>query len=703
MEVRLGDGVLAVGGGRERLVLAILVLNADRLITADQLIDALWEQPPRSARAQLHNLISRLRRRLRVGDDRLIVSRPVGYELTLESHELDLLEFRELTERGRRAAAGGDHARAVTALAGALSLWRGPALADLPDEWVGEIRRALDEERSAAAHARLEAELALGRHDVVLAELPGLLAEQPFRESLHRIRLLALLGAGRRTDALAAYQRIYRQFVDQLGVEPGESLREVHQQALRGEAPAAVGAVPHQLPPLLGTVTGRDKLLDAIVAELRAGASDPHPGTPRVAVLVGPGGVGKTSLALAAGHGLGGVFSDGQLFADLRGSTDRPADPHVLAGRFLRALGISGSALPDDRDERIAMCRSRLAGTRTLLVLDDAESEEQVRPLLPGAARCGVLITSRHQLGALMTPSRWTVPVLSPDHAVELLAGAVGIGRVAAEPEEAVAVTELCGRLPLAMSIAGARLAAHPEWTLERFRRRLADERDRLDELAIGDLDVRSSIALSYNALTPELRRLFRRVGLVTAPDFPAWVARELTGEVRAARMLEALAEVHMIEPSGRDVVGQARFRLLSFLDDAHRLGILRQTGPVYQFRHAKLQDRLAQTYTTSSMIGPADAPTLTSPHVPADRLKRTLSWPAVPRWSRAARNPQRQRSRWGLPPAGSVNLKTGKQKREHRATRSRPRNCNRRSQTSALTHERETMRRRSLPKGRDP
>ncbi|MGH3992977.1 MAG: NB-ARC domain-containing protein, partial [Pseudonocardiaceae bacterium] len=289
-----------------------------------------------------------------------------------------------------------------------------------------------------------------------------------------------------------------------------------------------------------------------------------HHATAPIALLVGPGGIGKSSLALAAAYALAGAFPDGQLYADLRGNHGNAADPHAVVGRFLRALGVDGATLPDDRDERIAMYRSQLAGKRVLVVLDDAATERQARPLVPGTASCRALVTSRHQLGALVGAARWTIPVLTTIDAVELLARIVGQERVAAEPDAAGAIVGLCARLPLAVSVAAARLAVHPSWRLEDFRRRLAEERDRLDELTVGDLDVRASIGLSYRMLDPEPRRLLRRLGLIDAPDWPAWVACALVDSTSAAAEggLDRLVDVHLVEPLGRDAIDQHRFRL---------------------------------------------------------------------------------------------------------------------------------------------
>jgi DNA-binding SARP family transcriptional activator len=558
------------GSGRERFVLATLLLNAGRLTTLDRLVDALWDDPPSTARAQLHNVISNVRRRLRVYDDAagddLIITRATGYELRLGHHELDVLRFRELVAAGRRAAGAGDPAEAADLFSGALALWRGPALADVGDDLAAPIRQVLGEERLAAAEARLEAQFALDRFDDVLREAEPLLTEHPYRERLHELRMSALSASGRRADALAAYRLLYRRLADELGVEPGAPLRHLEQRILRGES-ASGPPVPRQLPAATSVLTGRDKLIGEICAEP---ARDDDSAGP-VRVLVGPGGVGKTTLALAAAHRLAGSFPDGQLYADLRGTHDPPADPHTVLGRLLRTLGVDGPGLPDDHDERVGMYRSLLARRRMLVVLDDAAGEEQVRPLLPTTPGSRALVTSRRQLGALVGAARWSIPVLADDDAVALLAAVIGAERAAAEPDAAAEVVALCGNLPLAVCVAAARLAVHPEWTLDDFRSRLVQQWGRLDELAVGDLNVRASIELSYQALDEPLRDLLRRLGLVLATSWPAWVAQELIGEAapgRAGRMLDRLVEVHLIEPAGRDAVGQPRYRMHALIRD---------------------------------------------------------------------------------------------------------------------------------------
>ncbi|MGH3729126.1 MAG: BTAD domain-containing putative transcriptional regulator, partial [Micromonosporaceae bacterium] len=612
--VRHDGRTLPGDSGRERYVLAVLLLNADRLTTVDTLITGLWQQPPASARQQLHNLINKLRRRLAPADEHLIETRPQGYRLRLDGHQLDLREFRRLAEHGRQAATVGDHGAAAALLAEGLALWRGPVLGDVTGHLAGEIRDTLYEERLAAAEVRLDALLATGDHNRVLRELAPLLAEHPYAEHLHVRQLRALVGAGRRTDALAAYRRAHQRFVDDLGVEPGPSLRELGQRIHAGDPldvpPVPARPVPRQLPPA-ASLTGRDTLLNGVSRAL----SDAG-----VAVLTGPGGIGKSAVALAAGHQLTGSFPGGQLYADLRGS-HQPVDPYAVTGRFLRALGVEGTGVPDNPDERTAMYREQLRQRRLLVVLDDASGEAQVRPLLPtapgggpdsaspsaptassgsaaapsGSAAAGsaVVVTSRRQLTALPGVTGFTVSALDPGDGTSLLARTVGADRIGADPEAADEIVRICGGLPLAVCIAAARLAVRPDWDLALFRTRLAAERGRLDELSVGDLDVRASLALSYRMLPDGVRRLFRRLGQLGTSDWPGWIVTPLLDDAvgpgtavamagtagpgttatagttaaagaaeRGAALLSELVDVHLVESLGTDAAGQDRYRL---------------------------------------------------------------------------------------------------------------------------------------------
>ncbi|MFE2752568.1 BTAD domain-containing putative transcriptional regulator [Actinosynnema sp. NPDC059335] len=548
VRVRDGGRELGAGSRRERVVLAVLLLEGGRPVGGSRLIEAVWGPgAPPTAKAQLHNLVSALRRR--VGGD-VIRTRPTGYEVRVDGHVSDVDEFRSSARRARDAAGDGDHESVVSAVERALASWRGRALADVDGEWAEFARAGLEEERLGVAELRLRGLLGLGRADEVLTALPALVAAHPYRESLHEVRMSALAARGRRAEALDVYQEVHARFVAELGVEPGAGLVALQRRILSGEgwAPGVVSRLtPRQLPALSWRPVGRDALVAGVAEAVGAAGS--------VAVLAGPGGVGKTTIALAVAHSVADRFPDGQLYADLRGSRT-PVDPYGVMARWLRALGVKG--VPADTGLLTARYRERLAGCGVLVVLDDAGSAGQVLPLLPGAAGCGVLVTSRRQFADLPGGARWTVPQLSDEAALDLFRAVVGDDRVAADPAAAADVVAACGNLPLAVAIAAARLSTRPRWTLAGFAARLRAERGRLGELAVEDMDVRATIGLSYRALDAGARTLFRRLGLVS-PDVPAWVVRRLGGSPEA---VDQLVDVHLLEPTGVDAVGQRRFRL---------------------------------------------------------------------------------------------------------------------------------------------
>jgi tetratricopeptide (TPR) repeat protein/transcriptional regulator with XRE-family HTH domain len=330
-------------------------------------------------------------------------------------------------------------------------------------------------------------------------------------------------------------------------------------------------APPHQLPPDVADFVGRAELVaqlrgwlarwpDAVVEKANGSAV-------AVCAVSGKAGIGKSALAVHVAQRLAADFPDGQLYASLRGAGVggvAPLEPAEILGRFLRALGVDGGAVPADMQERAALYRSRLAGRQVLVVLDDAAGEAQVRPLLPGSPGCAVLLTSRARLAGLDGARLVQLDVLDADQAMELLARVAGPERVAAEPEAATAILAACGRLPLAVRIAGARLAVRPHWPLGRMAGLLADERGRLDALAHGDLEVRASLSLSYQELGQAQRRLFRRLGLLEAPDVAAWVAGALLDRpvAEAEALLEELVEAQLVDVATWDATRRARYRL---------------------------------------------------------------------------------------------------------------------------------------------
>jgi tetratricopeptide (TPR) repeat protein/Mrp family chromosome partitioning ATPase len=305
---------------------------------------------------------------------------------------------------------------------------------------------------------------------------------------------------------------------------------------------------PAQLPPDVADFTGRDEQLEQLLELLR-----PHSPDQAVVItaLAGMAGVGKTALAVHAAHRLRERFPDGQLYVDLRGADRVPVDPAGVLARMLRTLGVART--PDTLEERVDLFRSRLAGRAVLLLLDNAVSERQVRPLLPGSPTCSVIVTRRNHLAGLAGVRLIDLDVFEPAQAVELLSRIVGAERVAAELDVAEHLVRLCGYLPLAVRIAGARLAAKPHWSLNRLVERLDDEHRRLDELRLGDLEVRAGVTLSYEALDPAARRALRLLGLLDVPSFAAWVAAAVLGipPAGAEDLIERLVDAQLLEVTG--------------------------------------------------------------------------------------------------------------------------------------------------------
>jgi len=586
MEVLCDGRPVPVGGARQRAVLAAMLADANRVVSVDRLITAVWaEHPPPTARHQIRTSVSGLCKVFaRVDADReIIATKPPGYALLIEPGELDAQDFLAKAAAARAAAAEGDLAGAAGTARSALALWRGPAWDGIPGEVVRAEATRLEEQRLGLLEACLDCELALGRHHEVVGELMTLASDHPLRERFHYLLMLALYRGGRQAQALEAYQRARAVFQDELGLDPSEELQQLQQAILAhdpgltaGPAPARAvatarergpvkrppGHIPVQLPRDIDDFTGRGdelKRIEAIMgAENSAGRGVP------VVTLTGAGGVGKSALAVRAAHRLADRFPDGLLYADLHGTGNHPVRPAELLARFLRALGVPGSAVPGSLDERAELYRNHLAGTRRLVVLDAAADEAQVRPLLPGGPGCAVLITSRSRLTALAGSEVIALDVLGTADAVEFLAAVSGRhDDVAREPETAARIVELCDGLPLALRIVGAKLAARPHWPLSRMAHRLHDEQRRLDELTHGDLSVRHTIDLSYRALDPRAQTLLRRLALLDVPDFPSWAAAAVleTGDTEAEDLLDLLTDAQLVQATGRDRAGHVRFR----------------------------------------------------------------------------------------------------------------------------------------------
>ncbi len=567
LRVRSGGRSAPLTATMPRTLLGMLLARANSPVAVDVLVDALWAGRPDARAAkklQLH--VHRLRRAL--DDPGRIRFEHSGYTVRVHHDELDAHRFEALLAEGTDRAVADDPARTVTLLREALGLWRGEPFGDVAD--VALLRSEADrlsELRLTGLEELYGAELAGGHATAIVPELAELAARHPLRERLQGLLMTALYQAGRQVEALEVHRRTRVALVDELGLEPGPELQRLQQAILTGELAAAAPATPTsvapaQLPADVADFTGREAPLSAIREHLTGG-----PGTVPVSAVAGTAGVGKTTLAVHAAHQLSDQFPDGQLYVNLRGAEAQPLDPAGVLARFLRALGVDGTAIPDDIEERAALYRSRLSGRRVLVLLDNASGEAQLRPLLPGAPGSAVLVTSRARLAGLGGAQQVDLAILHDDQAVELLARVAGPQRVATEPAAAEQIVRLCGCLPLAVRVAGARLGARPHWRLARLATDLADEHRRLDELRLGDLEVRASFALSYESLADQGRSAFRRLGLLDAPDFTAWVAAALVSDGEqvdqhtAEELIDALVDAQLLDVAGRDAAGQLRYR----------------------------------------------------------------------------------------------------------------------------------------------
>ncbi|MCW3841977.1 tetratricopeptide repeat protein [Micromonospora yasonensis] len=599
LEVRGRSGRIPLPGARQRIVVAALLLRRNRVVSVDELIDGLWpESPPATAREQVLTVVSSLRRLFgdagRPDAGRLVVTRSPGYLLRIEDEQLDLARVEQLL---RDADQDGLPPKVrAAAMRAALALWRGPELTDVPSPFAVAEAHRLAELRLATVEKLVDLEFALNRHAELVPELTRLVAEHPLRERLRGQLMTALDAVGRTAEALEVYRTGRRRIADELGIEPGAELRRLERSilagtdhrpddarhpvpsALAGRAPGEPGPEPHraaevarppaavappaQLPADVSDFTGRVADLEAVCRRLTSAGSAVDTTAVPVVIVSGIPGVGKSALAIHVGHRLRARFPDGQLYVGLGGTHDRPQQSAEVLGRVLVALGAHRAAIPEDVEERILLYRSVTAERRVLVVLDDAASAAQVRPLVPGGSGCAVLVTSRSDLADVEGGYHLSLDVLPDEDALALLRATVGAERVAAEPAVAARLVELCGWLPLAVRIVGARLASRPYWSLRRLADRLADQH-RLDELHHGDLEVRASLELSFRGLDPHADAAAQLLALLAAPSFPTWAAGAVLRRpvAVAEALIDQLAQHRIVEYAGRDAAGQDRYR----------------------------------------------------------------------------------------------------------------------------------------------
>ncbi|GAA0404748.1 transcriptional regulator AfsR [Microbispora corallina] len=568
---------LDLGTPLQRSILAMLLLREGHAVTPTEMIDGVWgeDAPPRALGA-LRTYVSRLRTVLEPGRSprtrpELLTSVGRGYALRLDADRLDLGVFERECAAAESARRSGDLEEAAGRLRAALGLWTGEPLVGAVGPYAEHQRGRLVERRMGAVETLMDLDLRLGRHAEVISELIALTAEHPLRERLRAQLMLAYYRCGRQAEALAVFTDTRTALVEELGIDPGAELTELHRRILAADPslalPREAAAVreapstpedepdepviemprPAQLPAAVSDFTGRTGLVHRLLVLLRG--EGPGEGVP-VAAMSGIGGVGKTTLAVHVAHLAEDAFPDGQLYADLRGYGAEPTPPETALVAFLRALGIPVDVIPDGLAERSALFRSLLAERRMLVLLDNARDADQVEHLLPGSAGCAAIITSRGKLADLPAARLIDLDVMEPDEALSLLAAVAGRDRVAAERAAAMDVVAACGFLPLAVRIVAARLAARPSWTVASLVPRLADERRRLDEMKIGNLAVSATFALGYGQLDPRQARAFRLLSLPTGSDISVLAAAavlDLT-PYEAEDLLESLVDASLLE-----------------------------------------------------------------------------------------------------------------------------------------------------------
>ncbi|WP_170184629.1 AfsR/SARP family transcriptional regulator [Streptomyces sedi] len=552
LEVTVGDRRIRLTG-RQRALCAALLLDANRPVRVEQLVDRLWnDRPPSAAGARLRSLVTEVRRALGTRADALETHSP-GYLLRVEPSRCDLPVFESLVAEGNRLAAGGDWSSAGERYARALALWRGDPLPDLP---AAPERQRLLELRVTAAEGRWEAAVERGERGAAVAELTRLTGEHPLRERPHALLMRALHAEGRTAEALEVYAALRRRLVDELAVEPSAELAAVQCELLAPEPHAVprptrgLFGVPRQLPAVTPLFTGRVAELGQLESAWAEGG--------RLLAVTGPAGAGKTAMALAWAGRAADRFPDGQLCLDLRGF-DRSGPMPVAEALpvLLQGLGCPAARVPVTVEAQAALLRTLLADRCVLIVLDDAADATQIRPLLPGPSRSVVLVTSRDRLSGLVTADgarRVVCETLPPADALTLLARAVGADRVAAEPEAAARLARLCDHLPLALCVAASRIGERPAARVADYVEELA-ERGRLARLAVdGDsaLMVRAALDLSYAKLPESARLVVRSLGAVGGTGRSARAAAAGAGvePAVAEEALRGAARVHLVEES---------------------------------------------------------------------------------------------------------------------------------------------------------
>ncbi|MEV0236666.1 BTAD domain-containing putative transcriptional regulator [Nonomuraea sp. NPDC050786] len=594
MEITIEGKRLDLGSPRQQAVLAVLLLEAGRVVSVRRLMEAIYgDDPPATSRAQIQICISSLRRLFAsYGYPHIITTESQGYIFRCDDDQIDAQRFRRLAVEARRARDAGQLDDAVRGYREALALCSGP-LEGIESRLVRSAVTRFTERQITINEECIELELELGRHRELVAEITELVERHPLRERLRGQLMTALYRSGRQAEALQVYQHTRETMIEELGLEPNEELRQLHQAILtsheslnapappppRESPPVAPQGTPRLLPSDIADFTGRRRQVETIGRLL---TSDRCQLAVPVVVIYGKPGVGKTAIAVHTSHAIADRFPDGQLFADLHGAASPTVHPKQVLERFLRALGLPGTEIPDGLEERAEVYRTMLSDRRMLIVLDDAGSESQVLPLVPGYPDCAVMVTSRSRLVGLPGAMSVEIETFESQQSINLLKRIAGSDRIQDDPEPAAALAQLCGHLPLALRIAGARLAARPNWTIGHLVERLADEARRLDELRYGEMGIRASLALTYESMSEPARRLLRRLAILDFTHYSGWIAAALLDAplTVAQDLLDDLSDAQLIEMSGTDD-GQAHYHLHELTRVFARERVVAEESPV--------------------------------------------------------------------------------------------------------------------------
>lgn len=579
----VGDRPVRMGGRRQCTTLAVLALTPNRVVSIDTLSDDIWRgRPPTTARTQIAICVAGIRKAFKEAgcDEELILTRRPGYVLTIDESVIDVCRFDDSVLRARQLIRDNRQAEAAALLSSSLALWHGPALDGISGYLVETEAAQITERRLSAYELLTGLRLEMGEHSQLIGSLAAHVHEHPLRERARAQLMLAQYRSGHRIEALQTFHEGRNRSIDDFGIEPGPELQDLHLAILRDDPdlmgnkpidpPAPPGTTPAQLPFETPTFVAREDALarlDQLLEKSTTGDGE----LPAVGLIVGPPGVGKTSLAVQWARRSAAHFPDGQLFAEVRRSdgSEGAVSMQTLLNRFLRDLGVAADEVPLDRAEGLTMYRELLRRRRILLVFDGVEELSQVRPLLPGDGHSVVVMAARrglHELDISHRTVRIGLQPLAELDATTLLCTLAGVQRTVQEQAPLRQLAALCGRLPIALSIAGAKLASKPHWTVQNLMQRMVDPARRLDELSYGSLNVRDSFASAYGALEDNIARMCRQLAMLETEDFAAWSGAAMLDidAVKAEDLIEELVDAQLLTVSANSRSGHVRFRFPS-------------------------------------------------------------------------------------------------------------------------------------------